>query len=174
MLGTLLLVILSGHYRYAHLAALRGDDIAPSLLGLTSIVSEDCVRRALARIGAEQGQDWLRRLPDQTCHAFWDNPWIIDIDVTIKPIYGRQEGASIGYSPQKPGRPSKESPASQAPVKIEVTVTNREVTIRIPITASAAERTANTAALTIATALAPACRAAVKVEPTGLILTLSR
>jgi hypothetical protein len=29
VLGTLLLGLLSGHYRYAHLAALRGDDIAP-------------------------------------------------------------------------------------------------------------------------------------------------
>ncbi len=106
VIGTLLLGILSGHYRYAHLAALRGDDIAPSLLGLKSIVSEDCVRRALARIGAEQGQDWLRRHLDQACHAFLDNQWILDIDVTIKPIYGRQEGASIGYNPQKPGRPS--------------------------------------------------------------------
>ena len=106
VIGTLLLGMLSGHYRYAHLAALRGDDIAPSLLGLKSIVSEDCVRRALARIGAEQGQDWLRRHLDQTCHGFLDNQWILDIDVTIKPIYGRQEGASIGYNPQKPGRPS--------------------------------------------------------------------
>jgi hypothetical protein len=35
-----------------------------------------------------------------------DNQWILDIDVTIKPIYGRQEGASIGHNLQKPGRPS--------------------------------------------------------------------
>jgi hypothetical protein len=34
VIGTLILGMLSGHYRYAHLAALRGDDIAPSLLGL--------------------------------------------------------------------------------------------------------------------------------------------
>jgi hypothetical protein len=37
VLGTLLLGILAGHYRYAHLAALRGDDIAPRLLGLEAI-----------------------------------------------------------------------------------------------------------------------------------------
>ena len=27
-------------------------------------------------------------------------------DTTIKPIYGHQEGATLGYNPHKPGRPS--------------------------------------------------------------------
>lgn len=106
VLGTLLLGILSGHYRYAHLAALRGDDIAPRLLGLRVIVSEDCVRRALKRIDPNEGRDWLRRHLDQACHPFLDTKWVLDIDVTIKPIYGRQEGASLGHNPHKPGRPS--------------------------------------------------------------------
>ena len=33
-------------------------------------------------------------------------PWVLDIDSTIKPLYGRQEGAMVGYNPHKPGRPS--------------------------------------------------------------------
>ena len=33
-------------------------------------------------------------------------PWICDIDVTVKTIYGRQEGAEVGYNPHKPGRPA--------------------------------------------------------------------
>jgi len=35
-----------------------------------------------------------------------DAPWIMDTDTTIKPIYGKQEGAKVGYNPKKPGRPS--------------------------------------------------------------------
>ena len=31
-------------------------------------------------------------------------PWICDIDVTIKTLYGRQEGGQVGYNPHKPGR----------------------------------------------------------------------
>ena len=31
---------------------------------------------------------------------------MLDIDATIKPLYGRQEGAEIGYNPTKPKRPS--------------------------------------------------------------------
>ncbi len=49
-----------------HLAGLSGDDMAPNRLCLRSIISEEGVRRALARIGAELGQDWLRRHLNQT------------------------------------------------------------------------------------------------------------
>ena len=33
-------------------------------------------------------------------------PWILDVDTTVKPLYGRQEGAVVGYNPLKTGRPS--------------------------------------------------------------------
>jgi len=33
-------------------------------------------------------------------------PWVLDIDASIKPLYGHQEGAELGYNPHKPGRPS--------------------------------------------------------------------
>ena len=35
-----------------------------------------------------------------------EHPWIADLDVTVKPIYGHQEGAEVSYNPHKPGRPS--------------------------------------------------------------------
>ena len=33
-------------------------------------------------------------------------PWVLDADSTVKPLYGHQEGAVLGYNPKKPGRPS--------------------------------------------------------------------
>ena len=54
ILGTWLLAILAGHKRYAHITALRGDGVCPELLGMTKIVSEDALRRALARMDAQQ------------------------------------------------------------------------------------------------------------------------
>ena len=30
----------------------------------------------------------------------------MDLDARVKPLYGHQEGAEIGYNPHKPGRPS--------------------------------------------------------------------
>ena len=31
---------------------------------------------------------------------------VLDVDTTVKPLYGHQEDAVKGYNPQKPGRPS--------------------------------------------------------------------
>src|SRR5947208_15941663 len=50
LLGTVLLSILSGHYRYAHITALRCDAVNPRLLGMKKVVSEDAVHRGLAKI----------------------------------------------------------------------------------------------------------------------------
>ena len=36
-----------------------------------------------------------------------DRPWVLDIEATIKPLYGHQQGAEVGYNPHKPGRPSQ-------------------------------------------------------------------
>jgi hypothetical protein len=33
-------------------------------------------------------------------------PWILDIDVTVKPPYGHQDGAVVGYNPQNPAAPA--------------------------------------------------------------------
>ncbi len=47
ILGTLLLAVLAGHSRYAHITTLRCDGVNPDLLGIKKIVSEDSLRRAL-------------------------------------------------------------------------------------------------------------------------------
>ena len=36
------------------------------------------------------------------CGRCWEE-WILDIDATVKPLYGRQEGAVIGSNPSKGG-----------------------------------------------------------------------
>jgi hypothetical protein len=106
VLGTVLLSVLSGHWRYAHINAVRGDGVNPPLLGMRGTVSEDAVRLAMYRIGETAGLDWLStKILDSIAPAL-GLPWILDIDVTVKPLYGHQEGAEIGYNPQKPGRPS--------------------------------------------------------------------
>lgn len=105
VLGTWLLAILAGHKRYAHITGLRGDALSPQILGMNSVVSEDSLRRALERMSAKQSQDWLT--PQLLCsvQAALHTPWILDIDTTIKPLYGKQDGADISFNPHKPGRP---------------------------------------------------------------------
>ena len=106
VLGTTMLSMLSGHKRYAHIAALRGDGVLPELLDMSKIVSEDAVRRALKAIDEDEGAVWLRRHLDYCTSPLLAEPWILDIDTTVKPLYGHQEGAVVGYNPKKPGRPS--------------------------------------------------------------------
>jgi hypothetical protein len=45
--------------------------------------------------------------PTRLLHApLLSEPWSLDADSTVKPLYGHQEGAVLGYNPKKPGRPS--------------------------------------------------------------------
>ena len=93
VLGTWLLSIRAGHNRYAHVTGLRGDGVSREILGIENIASEDALRRGLARMSGEQSQAWLQpQLLDSVGEAL-KRPWILDIDTTIKPLYGKQEGA---------------------------------------------------------------------------------
>ena len=106
VLGTLFLSVLSGHWRYAHIAALRADAVSAALLGMDTVVSEDTVRRALKAMEESSGMSWLQNHIDASVLPLLCAPWILDTDVTVKPLYGKQEGAVVGYNPHKPGRPS--------------------------------------------------------------------
>lgn len=106
ILGTLLLSLLAGHRRYAHITTVRCDPVNPPLLGMSKVVSEDAVRRGLDKIEQAAGVAWLRDQLDYCTRPLLSEPWILDVDTTVKPLYGHQEGAVVGYNPQKPGRPS--------------------------------------------------------------------
>ena len=106
VLGTLMLGLLAGHRRYAHITALRGDAVAAQALGMNKINNEDALRRALQRIDEAASAAWLRPSLMHSVREALDRPWVLDIDASVKPLYGRQEGAEIGYNPAKPGRPS--------------------------------------------------------------------
>jgi hypothetical protein len=106
VVGTAVLGILAGHWRYAHLTALRGDSVSPALLGMSRVMSEDAVRRGFAKIDPAAGEGWLQRHLKATVEPLLSEPWILDCDTTVKPLYGHQEGAVVGYNPHKPGRPS--------------------------------------------------------------------
>ena len=105
-LGSIVLSMLAGHKRYAHITALRADGVLPELLGMSRMLSEDTVRRWLAGIEESRGIGWLQRHLDFCTAPLTGEPWILDADTTIKPLYGHQEGALLGYNPKKPGRPS--------------------------------------------------------------------
>jgi hypothetical protein len=124
VLGTLLLSILDGQRRYAHVAGLRGDEVVQEILGMTKIISDDSLRRALARLAPtvvgpydeiepaarqaqlDRGLAWMDEQLLESVQEALSTPWILDVDPTVKPLYGRQDGAEVGYNPRKRGRPS--------------------------------------------------------------------
>ena len=77
----------------------------PDLLGMDKVISEDALRNALKRIPEAQGCAWLDGHLSDSVTPLLNAPWILDTDTTVKPLYGHQEGAVIGYNPKKPGAP---------------------------------------------------------------------
>ena len=124
VLGTWLLSILDGQRRYAHITGLRGDGVAPEILGMNQIISDESLRRALKHLApcvddARTDEDRAQREAQVARSTAWmdaalkdsirealGTDWILDCDTTIKVLYGHQAGAEIGYNPTKPGRPS--------------------------------------------------------------------
>jgi hypothetical protein len=73
---------------------------------MNKVVSDDSARRALKKIDEAQGVHWLQQHLHHCFDPLLQEDWILDCDTTVKPLYGHQQGAEIGYNPHKPGRPS--------------------------------------------------------------------
>ena len=86
VLGTILLSVLAGHWRYAHISALRGDGVNPELLGMTKVASEDSVRRGLSAMQAEESGRWLKKHLQFSYKPLLEEPWALDMDTTVKPL----------------------------------------------------------------------------------------
>jgi len=124
VLGSWMLGILDGQYRYAHIGTLRGDGVAPEVLGMSKIIGEDSLRRALGAIApapkskhsaeeravqqaqALRAEQWMQAQLRHSIAQVTKTGWILDCDTTVKVLYGHQDGAVVSYNPQKPGRPS--------------------------------------------------------------------
>ncbi len=124
VLGTWLLPILDGQRRYAQVAGLRGDAVAPRILGMNKIVSDESLRRGLAHLAPSQATRgsidaqatramqlakrtaWMDAALSESTREALRTPWVLDVDTTVKLLYGHQEGAEVSDNPRKPGRPS--------------------------------------------------------------------
>ena len=109
------LVVLAGEaflLRRPHRYAQRHDPPRHALRGggeaqvVAEIVSDATVRRAFKNCTEKALDEWLSRHEREVYDFLLSFKYIIDIDNTVKPIYGHQEGAELGYNPVKPGRPS--------------------------------------------------------------------
>jgi hypothetical protein len=89
---------------------LRHNGVFQYLAGLPCYPEASTLRRFLRRL-ARLGRMKLVALHDAWRHEMLARPQrqravVLDLDGTVLTVYGRQEGAKIGFNPKKRGRPS--------------------------------------------------------------------
>ena len=106
LIATVMVSMVNGATRFRHCDRLHGDTATAELFGVGRFMSCDSVRRNFASIPDGKALPWVWR---ENLHLLQDvvaEDYVADLDPTVKPLYGHQEGAEFGYNPQKPGRPS--------------------------------------------------------------------
>jgi Transposase DDE domain group 1 len=102
--------IILGLDRLAGAAFLRYDDTFQYLTGLPSYPDPQTLRRFLLQAPPEF-REHLHRLNDRLLQQFIHSPdhrsrLILDLDSTVVTVFGRQEGAEVGYNPRYRGKRS--------------------------------------------------------------------
>ncbi len=110
MLLAILYPMILGLERLETTQLLRQNGVFQYLTGLPSYPDATSLRRFLLR-AAPAMLPRLRALHDQFLRRMTDRPHrparlLFDVDSTVLVLYGKQEGARIGYNPIKRGRPS--------------------------------------------------------------------
>ncbi len=103
----LLYPIMVGLGRIDATGILKRNGVFRYLTGLKSYPDATTLRRFLLRF-AQEGLSAFLRLHDSLRVRMLSGARkvILDLDTTVLTVYGRQEGARIGYNPKKRGRPS--------------------------------------------------------------------
>ena len=94
----MLLSILSGHHRYAHISAIRSDGIHPELIGMDKFVSAESARRALSQMKETAALAWLDSHPFKTTKPLLNMPRVLDRDATVKCLYGKYPASAVGLT----------------------------------------------------------------------------
>ena len=106
VLGTAVLGIVDGAKRFRHFDSLTGDRVSAETFGLTKTMSCDSVRRGLRKMDAKAGLAWAFRQNVRCLAPVLPERYVLDLDPTVKTVYGEQEGAEVGYNPHKKGHKS--------------------------------------------------------------------
>ena len=106
LIATVMVSMVNGATRFRHCDRLHGDTATAELFGVGRFMSCDSVRRNFASIPDGKALPWVWRENLRLLQDVVAEDYVADLDPTVKPLYGHQEGAEFGYNPQKPGRPS--------------------------------------------------------------------
>jgi len=95
--------------RLYHLNAIRNDAAFTKALGLDQLPEESNLRRQLTQASSREIERMRQVISENLAKANQTDKTVeigLDIDSTVATVYGKQEGAEVGYNPTKRGRPS--------------------------------------------------------------------
>jgi len=95
--------------RLYHLNAIRDDAALTKALGLDQLPEESNLRRQLTQASNKEVERIRQVISKNLTKANQTDKTVeigLDIDSTVATVYGKQEGAEVGYNPKKRGRPS--------------------------------------------------------------------
>ena len=95
--------------RLYHLNSIRNDAGLTKALGLNQLPEETNLRRQLTKSTDKEVERMRKVLSGNLHKANQTDKKVeigLDIDSTVATVYGKQEGAEVGYNPTKRGRPS--------------------------------------------------------------------
>ena len=75
------------------------EGVNPELLGMTKVVSEDSARRGLKGIDEKLAGEWLKKHQKASYEPLLEEPWALDIDSTVKLLYGHQDNPKWATTP---------------------------------------------------------------------------
>ena len=106
----LLYVLIAGLPRVSKTEILQSDGLFLSLVGLKKFPDPTALRRFLHRV-SPQAIRQIARLHDQLRAQLFSLPdprttLVFHLDSVVLTLYGKQQGARLGYNPKKKGRPS--------------------------------------------------------------------
>ena len=73
---------------------------------MNKLVSEDSARRAFKQVDQEACHSGSSDTSSGATKSGSNRAGFSDVDATVKPLYGSQQGGQLGHHPAKPGRPS--------------------------------------------------------------------
>jgi hypothetical protein len=106
MMESFMVCVWAGGVRFSHTAAIRFDDVLKELFGWRAVASVSTFTRFFKRFNEQRVDQVFGGIN----RWFWEQMpaqrVTLDLDSSVVTRYGEQEGAVVGYNPQKRGRPS--------------------------------------------------------------------
>ena len=95
-----------GANRYEHLEVTRFDGVIQKLFGWTRMAGHRSFVRFFKKFTIETNSNVFRNFYQWFFDHLAFNNFTLDLDSSVVTRYGKQQGASVGYNPRKPGRKS--------------------------------------------------------------------